>query len=50
MSADYHPPPKNQFLVKINDEDYYILPKEDVDVDLSSVELFNCKSLKVNDD
>ena len=43
--ADYQPPPKNKFLVKINDYDYYTLAKEDVDVNLNTVELFNCRSL-----
>ena len=33
--VDYLPPPKNQFILKINGEDYYALVKEDLDVDLS---------------
>ena len=33
--ADYLPPPKNQFVLKVNDNDYYTLVKEEIDVDLS---------------
>ena len=49
MWADYLPPPKNEFLIKVNGEDYYALPKEDVDFDPSKVEAFKCENLEVND-
>ena len=48
--ADYLPPPKNEFIVKVNGEDYYILPKEDIDFDPSQVETFDCSSLSLNED
>ena len=43
------PPPKNEFVIKVNGDDYYILPKEDVDFDPSKIEVIKCKSLKLND-
>ena len=43
------PPPKNKFDVKVNEDDYYKLAKEDVDLDPSKVELFRCDLLKLND-
>ena len=46
--ADYLPPPKNQFILKVNDFDYYTLVKEELDLDLIQVEVFKCKSLQVN--
>ena len=49
MSADYLPPPKNQFIIKVNGEDYYALVKEEFDFDPSKLEIFKCKSLKLND-
>ena len=36
-------------IIKVNGEDYYILPKEDIDFDPSQVEAFYCKELKLND-
>ena len=33
--ANYLPPPKNEFIVKVNGDDYYTFPKEDVDFDPS---------------
>ena len=50
VEADYLPPPKNQFVVKVNGDEYYTLVKEDLGVDLSQVEFFKCENLKVNDD
>ena len=44
------PPPKNEFVVKVNDYDYYTLPKEDIDFDPSVIDLFKCGSLKLNGD
>ena len=35
--------------MKINGEDYYVLPKEDFDFDPTKVEHFSCKALKFND-
>ena len=49
VEADYLPPPKNQFIVKINGDEYFTLVKEDLGVDLSQIEVFKCDSLKVND-
>ena len=50
VEADYLPPPKNQFVIKVNGDEYYTLVKEDLGVDLSQVEFLRCKNLKVNDD
>ena len=36
-------------IIKVNGEDYYILPKEEIDFDPSQVEAFYCYSLKLND-
>ena len=33
--VDYQPQPKNIFLIKVNDADFYSLPKEEVDFDPS---------------
>ena len=33
--ADYQPPPKSQFVIKVNGEDYYSLVKEDLGADQS---------------
>ena len=33
VSVDYEPNPKNNFKIKINDEDFYSLVKEEVDFD-----------------
>ena len=33
--VDYLPQPQNEFIIKINGNDYYILPKEDLDFDPS---------------
>ena len=35
VTADYLPPPKNQFQIKVNDQDYFTLMKEELGVDLS---------------
>ena len=40
--ADYLPPPKNQFLVKVNDFDYYTLIKEELDYNPTKFESFSC--------
>ena len=50
VEADYSPPPKNEFIVKINGDDYYTFPKEDVDFDPSKIEVFACLKLKLNND
>ena len=50
VEADYLPPPKNQFMIKVNGDEYYTLIKEEFGVDLSQVEFFRCENLKVNDD
>ena len=42
VEADYLPPPKNQFVIKVNGDEYYALVKEDLGVDLSQVEFFKC--------
>ena len=49
VSADYLPPPKNQFLIKVNDEDYYALTKEELDYDPAKFESFSCKKFELND-
>ena len=49
VSADYLPPPKNQFEIKVNGQDYYTLVKEDSEFDPFKVELFKCEILKLND-
>ena len=43
------PPPKNQFIVKVNDESYYNLPKENIDYNPDKVEVLACDYLKLND-
>ena len=48
--ADYLPPPKNEFVVKVNGDDYYTFPKEDVNFDPSKIEYFGCEILKLNGD
>ena len=50
VEADYLPPPKNQFVIKVNGDEYYTLSKEDLGVDLSQVEFLKCENLKVNED
>ena len=50
VEVDYFPPPKNEFIVKVNVHDYYTYPKEYVDFNPSIIEVFKCKSLKLNDD
>ena len=49
VEADYLPPPKNQFTVKVNGDSYYKLPKEDIDYNPSNVEALACEYLKLND-
>ena len=41
--------PKNNFIIKVNDEDIYSLIKEEVDYDPTKTETLNVQSLKVND-
>ena len=36
--VDYEPQPKNNFIIKVNDEDIYSLIKEEVDYDPSKTE------------
>ena len=48
--ADYLPPPKNEFSIKVNGYDYYTLVKEEVDFDPSKIEPFECFELKLNDE
>ena len=43
------PPPKNQFVLKVNDCDYYTLIKEEVDYDPSQFESFGCVKLVLNE-
>ena len=31
--VDYQPLPNNKFILKVNDEDYYLLVKEDLDLE-----------------
>ena len=50
VEADYQPPPKNQFSIKVNGDSYYNLVKEDIDFDPSKVEVFGCTSVILNDD
>ena len=38
--VDYLPLPKNQFLVKVNDFNYYTLVKEELDFDPTQIEAF----------
>ena len=47
--VDYLPPPKNEFILKVNDFDYYTLVKEEIDFDPSQIESFKCLSLKLNE-
>ena len=47
--ADYLPPPKNQFLLKVNDFDYYTLIKEELDYDPTQFESFSC-TLALNEE
>ena len=49
VQADYLPPPKNAFSIKVNDSDYYNLVKEEPDFDPSQIEWFKCRSLKLNE-
>ena len=48
MWADYLPPPKNKFVVKVNDDDYYNLVKETIDFDPTKLEIIECESIKLN--
>ena len=48
VSADYFPPPQNKFDLKVNDDSYFTLVKEESDFDPSLVELFKCDSLRLN--
>ena len=43
------PLPKYEFLIKVNDKDYYTLVKEEIDFDPSQIESFKCRSLKLNE-
>ena len=47
--ADYLPLPKNEFLIKVNDFDYYTLVREEIDFDPTQIELFKCEKLVLND-
>ena len=47
--ADYLPPPKNEFILKVNDFDYYTLVKEEIDFDPTQIELFKCEKLVLNE-
>ena len=40
--VDYQPYPKNNFIVRINDDDYYKLVKEELDFDPSQTEVLKC--------
>ena len=35
VEADYLPPPKNQFIIRVNGDDYFMLLKEDLGFDPS---------------
>ena len=43
------PQPKNTFIIKVNDVDYYSLIKEEVDYDPSKIETLKVSSLYIND-
>ena len=47
--VNYEPLPKNTFIIKVNDNDYYSLVKEEVDYDPSKTEALIVSSLKIND-
>ena len=49
VQADYLPPPKNSFDIRVNDSDYFDLVKEALDFDPSQIDMFNCDSLKLNE-
>ena len=46
--VEYLPQPKNTFVIKVNDADVYILPKEEVDFDPTKTKTLFVRSLKVN--
>ena len=46
--VDYEPLPKNTFVIKINDSDFYTLVKEEVDFDPTKTEALEV-SLNIND-
>ena len=46
--VDYEPLPKNNFVIKINDADFFALVKEEVDYDPSQTETLNVE-LNIND-
>ena len=45
--VDYEPLPKNNFIIRINDADFFALVKEEVDYDPSETESLNAK-LNIN--
>ena len=46
--VDYEPLPKNNFLIRVNDVDFFTLVKEEVDYDPSKTESLSV-SLNIND-
>ena len=46
--VDYEPLPKNNFLIRVNDEDFFTLVKEEVDYDPSKTETLKV-DLSIND-
>ena len=48
VSVDYLPHPKNTFTIKVNGEDIYNLPKEEVDFDPTKTESLRV-DLNIND-
>ena len=46
--ADYLPPPKNKFVIKVNGDDYFRLPKEEEDFDPSKVEVLEVNLIELN--
>ena len=47
--VEYLPLPKNTFVIKVNDDDVYSLPKEEVDYDPTKTETLKVRELRVND-
>ena len=46
--VDYEPLPKNNFLIRVNDADFFTLVKEEVDYDPSKTETLTVK-VNIND-
>ena len=49
MWVNFEPLPKNIFIIKVNDADYYSLVKEEVDYDPTKTEALKLYQFNVND-